>query len=68
MEVALTKHGIAHNVKEYPASNHAFMNPGPAGPKLMRPIMQKVAGFRPVPEDAADAWSRIDAFFTEHLR
>jgi carboxymethylenebutenolidase len=68
MEVALTKRGIAHDIKEYPDANHAFMNPGPAGPKLMRPIMQKVAGFRPVPDDAADAWARIDAFFTEHLR
>jgi len=68
MEDALTKHGIAHDIKEYPDANHAFMNPGPAGPKLMRPIMQKVAGFRPYPADAADAWSRIDAFFGEHLR
>jgi len=68
MEVALTKRGIAHDIKEYPDANHAFMNPGPAGPKLMRPIMQKVAGFRPVPDAAADAWARIDAFFTEHLR
>ncbi len=68
METALTKHGIAHDIKEYPDANHAFMNPGPAGPKLMRPIMQKVAGFRPVPADAADAWTRIDAFFGEHLR
>jgi carboxymethylenebutenolidase len=68
MELALTQRGIAHDIKEYPAANHAFMNPGPAGPKIMRPLMQKVAGFRPRPDDAADAWSRIDAFFTEHLR
>jgi carboxymethylenebutenolidase len=68
MELALTKHGIAHDIKEYPAANHAFMNPGPAGPKILRPLMQKVAGFRPRPDDAADAWSRIDAFFAEHLR
>jgi hypothetical protein len=30
--------------------------------------MQKVAGFRPRPDAAADAGSRIDAFFAEHLR
>jgi carboxymethylenebutenolidase len=35
---------------------------------MMRPLMQKVAGFRPVPADAADAWSRIDSFFAKHLR
>jgi len=68
MEIALTQRGIAHDIKEYPEANHAFMNPGPAGPKMMRPLMQKVAGFRPVPADAADAWSRIDSFFGKHLR
>jgi hypothetical protein len=30
--------------------------------------MQKVVGFRPYPEDAKDAWMRIEKFFAEHLR
>ena len=68
MERELTARGIPHDIKEYPNANHAFMNPGPAGPKLLRPFMQKVVGFRPYPEDAADAWMRIEKFFAEHLR
>jgi carboxymethylenebutenolidase len=44
------------------------MNPGPAGPKLMRPFMQRVAGFRPFADEAKDAWMRIETFFAEHLR
>lgn len=68
MEAALTKAGIVHDVKEYPQANHAFMNPGAAGPLAMRPFLQKVVGFKPYPEEAADAWMRIEAFFAEHLR
>jgi carboxymethylenebutenolidase len=68
MESALSARGIPHDIKEYPAANHAFMNPGPAGPKALRPVMQKVAGCRPFPEEAADAWQRIDSFFAEYLR
>lgn len=67
IETALVRHGIEHDVKEYPAANHAFMNPGPAGPKALRPFMQKVVGFKPYPEEAQDAWSRIETFFATHL-
>lgn len=68
LEAALTAHNIPHDVKEYPAANHAFMNPGAAGPLALRPFMQKVVGFRPYPDEARDAWARIEAFFAEHLR
>ena len=68
METALTRAGIPHDIKEYPKANHAFMNPGAAGPLAMRPFMQKVVGFKPYPAEAADAWNRIEAFFAEHLR
>ncbi len=68
MERELTARGIPHDIKEYPNANHAFMNPGPAGPKLLRPFMQRVVGFKPYPDDAADAWMRIEKFFAEHLR
>ena len=67
LETALTTKGIDHDVKEYPNANHAFMNPGAAGPIAMRPFMQKVVGYRPYPEEARDAWARIESFFAEHL-
>lgn len=67
MENALTKAGIPHDIKEYPLANHAFMNPGAAGPLAIRPFMQKVVGFKPYPEEAKDAWMRIENFFAEHL-
>ena len=68
LEEGLTRHGIPHDVKEYPRANHAFMDVVPAGPKLMQPFMQKVVGFRPYPEETEDAWARIEAFFAEYLR
>lgn len=67
LEAALTQAGIAHDVKVYPEASHAFMNPTQAGPKALRPLMNTVLGFKPRPDDAADAWSRIERFFGEHL-
>jgi len=67
MELALTKAGIVHDIKEYPNASHAFMNIGPAGPKLLRPVMSKVVGIKPSPVDAVDAWNRIEEFFALHL-
>jgi carboxymethylenebutenolidase len=42
------------------------MNDAMAGPVLLRPLF-KVLGMGPKPEAAADAWSRIERFFGEHL-
>lgn len=67
LESALTRRSIPHDVKEYPGASHAFVNPGPAGPKLFSMIAQRVAGFGPRPEQAEDAWQRIDGFFQAHL-
>ena len=67
MELALTRAHVPHDIKEYPKANHAFMNPGPAGPKALRPIMSKVVGMKPYPAEAADAWRRIEEFFALHL-
>lgn len=67
LEAALTKAGIAHDVKVYPEASHAFMNPTQAGPKVLQPLMNTVIGFKPRPADAADAWERIEGFFGEHL-
>jgi carboxymethylenebutenolidase len=63
LETALTKAGIPHDVKEYPAASHAFLNDIPNGPRGLA----RITGFVPEPESAADAWRRIDAFFREHL-
>ena len=67
LETALTARHIPHDVKEYRGASHAFLNPGPAGPKLFSMIAQRVGGFGPRPEQAEDAWHRIDAFFRTHL-
>jgi carboxymethylenebutenolidase len=66
LEAALEKAGVPHDVKEYPKANHAFLNDGPNGPRLMRPIA-RITGMGPEPESAADAWNRIEAFLTTHL-
>jgi carboxymethylenebutenolidase len=67
LDAALTRAGVVHDVKEYPYASHSFMNPVQAGPKILRPFMNKVVGFKPNPEAALDAWARIEAFFAEHL-
>jgi carboxymethylenebutenolidase len=67
LERALTKAGVAHDVKEYPNAGHAFLNDAPTGPRALRPLL-RVAGIKPEPASAKDAWRRIDAFFNAHLR
>jgi len=67
LERALTEAGVVHDVKEYPRAGHSFLNDAPAGPRPLRPLM-RIAGIKPEPESAKDAWGRIDAFFNEHLR
>lgn len=66
LAAALTRAGVPHDVKEYPAVGHSFLNDTEAGPALLRPLL-RVAGIGPNPVAAADAWTRIDAFFGEHL-
>jgi carboxymethylenebutenolidase len=66
LEKALSKAGVIHDVKEYPNANHTFLNDAPTGPRPLRPLL-RVAGMKPEPESAKDAWRRIDAFFKEHL-
>lgn len=67
LEAALTKAGIVHDVKEYPGAGHAFLNDAESGPRVLRPLL-RVAGIRPEPVAAADAWRRIEDFFAAHLR
>jgi carboxymethylenebutenolidase len=67
LDAALDKAGVTHDVKEYPAASHAFLNDTEAGPRVLRPLL-RVAGIGPEPESAKDAWGRIERFFATHLR
>jgi len=67
LEAGLERQGIPHDVKEYPAAGHSFLNDGPVGPGWMQPIF-RVTNVGPEPESARDAWGRIHAFLAEHLR
>ncbi|MCD7439724.1 dienelactone hydrolase family protein [Streptomyces lincolnensis] len=66
LESALTAAGVPHDVKEYPAAGHSFLNDAENAPRLLRPLT-RIAGMGPEPESAADAWRRIETFFAEHL-
>lgn len=68
LENALARAGVEHDVKEYPAAGHSFLNDAPSGPAVLRPVFARVLGAGPEPASAKDAWERIDAFFGEHLR
>jgi carboxymethylenebutenolidase len=66
LDAALDKAGVTHDVKEYPAASHAFLNDAEAGPRVLRPLL-RVAGIGPEPDSAKDAWHRIETFFATHL-
>ncbi len=67
LDAALTRAGVVHDVKEYPSAGHAFLNDAASGPRPLRPLL-RVAGMKPEPTAAVDAWHRIDEFFNTHLR
>jgi carboxymethylenebutenolidase len=67
LDAALNNAGVTHDVKEYPAASHAFLNDTEAGPRVLRPLL-RVAGIGPESESANDAWDRIERFFAIHLR
>jgi carboxymethylenebutenolidase len=64
---ALGKAGVEHDVMEYPAASHAFLNDADAGPRALRPLF-RVAGIGPEPGSSRDAWHRIESFFAAHLK
>lgn len=69
LEVALTKAGVPHDVKEYPDAAHSFLNDhDPADLGVVMGTMFRVSGSQYHGPSAADARSRILAFFEEHLR
>jgi carboxymethylenebutenolidase len=67
LEASLDRLGVVHDVKEYPEAGHSFLNDAEVGPRPLRPLM-RIAGIRPHPESAVDAWQRIDGFFATHLK
>lgn len=66
LDKTLTRLQVPHDVKEYPAAGHSFLNQTYFGPAPLAGL-QRVIGLGPEPEAAADAWSRIESFFDEHL-
>lgn len=66
LEAALRRAGVVHDVLEYPAAGHSFLNEGANGPRLLRPLL-RASGAGPEPAAAAHAWARIEAFFATHL-
>ncbi len=63
LENALTKLGVAHDVKTYPNAGHGFLNKSLPSWMPSMPLMS--VGYEP--EAANDAWGRILPFFAEHL-
>ena len=56
-------------MKEYPTAGHSFLNDEPhAANPLMGLLLEQVLHADPDPEAAADAWARIDAFFSLPLK
>jgi carboxymethylenebutenolidase len=67
LDAALNKAGVTHDVKEYPAAGHGFLNDtAKVGPRVLRPLL-RVANIGPEPDSAKDAWDRIELFFATHL-
>jgi carboxymethylenebutenolidase len=66
LDATLTKLEVPHDIKLYPNSGHAFMNPKQGGGPIFGTLL-KVTGAKPNPVDAVDAWQRIESFFGEHL-
>jgi carboxymethylenebutenolidase len=59
---------VQHDVKEYPTAGHSFLNDEPHETNpLMGLLLEQVLHAGPDPAAAADAWDRIDAFFSLHL-
>jgi carboxymethylenebutenolidase len=65
LDAALTRVGVAHDVEEYPAAGHSFMNRHNGGPLVP---LARVAGVGYHHPSAEDAWGRILRFFDTHLR
>ena len=61
LQRVLDDKGITHDIKSYLKVGHSFANKLPAQPLL------RIAGFGYNEEATEDAWTRVFAFFGEHL-
>jgi carboxymethylenebutenolidase len=69
LEAALSRQDVPHDVKVYPEAGHAFMNNNSGRVyQVMKTLSSTTARIGYQPEAAADSWTRIFAFFDEHLR
>lgn len=70
LETALEAAGVDHDVKEYPAADHAFLNDhsGDKVPFLISVIMLAGLAGSYHAESAQDARARILSFFSKHLK
>jgi carboxymethylenebutenolidase len=64
LERALTTNGVEHNVKEYPAAGHSFLNDHQD--RLFKIL--KIVGIGYHEPSAHDARRRIASFFNTHLK
>ena len=70
LDTTLTRLGVEHDVKEYAAAGHSFLNRHALGRRGAGPlsVLERVAGFSYDEASAEDAWMRILASFETHLR
>jgi carboxymethylenebutenolidase len=69
LERALRANGVDNDVKVYADAGHSFLNDhDPAEISTLFKVMMKLSGTRLHEASAADARSRIVAFFDEHLK
>ena len=62
-----TSRGVPHDVKEYPAAGHSFLNDEANAPWYLAPMSWLVLHAGPEPASAEDAWGRIEVFLEQHL-
>ena len=61
--VILAALDVPHDVRVYPDSGHRFMSEASGAGA----VITRIARMSYQPEDAADAWQRINAFFSTYL-
>jgi carboxymethylenebutenolidase len=68
LEHSLTLNGVIHGVKEYPEAGHGFLNQHDGTPGLLIAVLGRLMGQGYEESAAADARSRIIAFFDRYVK
>jgi carboxymethylenebutenolidase len=66
LDSTLTKLNVVHDIKMFENSGHAFMNPNQGGGPVFGTLL-RITGAKPNPDDAKEAWTRIEDFFAKYL-